>query len=63
MAREFRQSESQDFTIVDDGIVVGHIRIKPNRILWAGSNKKKWTGVSLDQFAEFAAKNGTKQAK
>lgn len=60
----FRPSKFQDFKIVDDeNRVVGHIRIKPNRVLWAPPDAKRWYGVPLSQFAKYMVENGKRQDK
>lgn len=63
MANEFRAPKSQDFEIVNNGGVVGSLRVKPNKILWAPKGSHVWFGVSLDKFGKFAEKRGTKQKK
>jgi hypothetical protein len=40
----------------------GEIRLKPNRILWAGANEKGWRGVSLRKFEAFM-RTGKRQTK
>lgn len=60
----FKPRKFEDFEIVDaDGLVVGHIRVKPSGVLWASANSKVWHGVSLDRFARFMEEHGTKQKK
>jgi hypothetical protein len=61
MANKFRGPESQDFTIVDDDGVVGHIRVKPSGVLWAPKNSQTWHRLSLERFAELATKHGAEQ--
>ena len=60
----FRPRKFEDFEIVDaSAFVVGHIRVKPSGVLWAGPNSKVWYGVSLKVFQEFMEQNGKKQKK
>jgi hypothetical protein len=63
MAKEFEAKGFEDFKILDDGRVVGEVRIKPSGIAWAPKGSHKWHRVSLEAFAEFAIKNGTEQKK
>lgn len=63
MARQFRAPKSQDFEIVDDGSVVGAIRVKPNAILWSPKGLHSWYTVKLDDFGKFAEANGRKSKK
>lgn len=59
MPNSFRAATSQDFTIVDpDNRVVGHLRVKPNGVLWRPRDRQRWHRVTLDQFANFAIENG-----
>ncbi len=59
MAREFSRKESHDFTIQEDGRVVGHIRLKPNAVLWKQRDRGHWHRVRLDDFAAWIIQNGT----
>lgn len=60
----FAPKKFEDHTIVDsDTKVVGHIRIKPNTILWSPRSGKDWYGISLSSFAAFMIANGRKQKK
>lgn len=61
MANEFRSKDHEDFTIENDGKVVGHVRVKPSGILWCPRDGKVWHRVSLENFADFAKEHGTKQ--
>jgi hypothetical protein len=63
MAKEFRAPTSQDFEIVENGQVFGTLRVRPSGILWAPKGSHQWYRVSIEQFAEYAEKNGTKQKK
>lgn len=62
-ANRFKARELEDFTIENDGKVIGHIRVKPSGILWAPRDSKKWYRISLEDFAAFAEENGTRQDK
>jgi hypothetical protein len=60
----FKPRKFEDFEIVDpDGLVVGHIRVKPSGVLWARANSKVWHGVGLKRFAQFMEARGRKQKK
>lgn len=60
----FATTKFEDHTIVDaDNKVVGHVRVKPNNILWSPKNGKDWYGVPLSEFSAFLEKNGKKQKK
>jgi hypothetical protein len=60
----FKPRKFEDFEIVDpDGLVVGHIRVKPSGVLWARANSKVWHGVGLKRFAQFMEACGRKQKK
>ena len=60
----FAPKKYEEHTLVDaDGKIVGHVRVKPNSILWSPKNGKDWFGVSLSDFASFVESNGKKQSK
>jgi hypothetical protein len=60
----FKPRKFEDFEIVDpNGLVVGHIRVKPSGVLWARANSKVWHGVGLKRFAQFLEARGRKQKK
>ncbi|KUR72344.1 hypothetical protein AQZ52_03505 [Novosphingobium fuchskuhlense] len=62
--KEIRRSKSEDFEIIEEeGGKVGTVRIKPSGILWKPKGKHKWLGVSVEEFAEFAEKNGKEQTR
>jgi len=64
MDNHFSPEKFYDHKIVDErGAVVGHIRVKPSGILWAGKNAKVWNGVSLEKFASFMEARGRTQKK
>lgn len=63
MAKQFNIPKFQDFNIVDNGEVVGAIRVKASGIAWSPKGEHSWYGVTLAQFGEFAVKNGKKQKK
>ncbi len=59
MPRQFRTQESQDFKIEEaGGPLVGHVRIKPNAILWKEPNDQQYYKVTLDEFRQFAIRLG-----
>jgi hypothetical protein len=60
----FRVTKFEDFEILDGGgSTLGHVRVKPSTIQWRPKNAKRWYGVSLPKFAEFAIDQGRKQKK
>ena len=60
----FRPKKYEDHQIVDpNGLVVGHIRVKPSGVLWSPKNAKVWYRVTLDKFAAFAEEKGTRTKK
>jgi hypothetical protein len=60
----FAPKKFEQHTLVDsDGKVVGHVRVKPNGILWSPKGGKDWYGVPLTEFANFLQKAGKKQSK
>ena len=61
--KEFRRAKSEDFEIVEDGAVVGTLRVKASGLLWRAKGKHNWKGVTVEQFAEFAEHNGKVQKK
>jgi len=62
MANEFRKNQAVDFTIENDGRLIGHVRVKPNAMLWSPPNAKNtWYGVSLEEFSRFVMQNGRRQ--
>jgi hypothetical protein len=61
---KFDSPQSHEVTILDSkSQVVGHIRIKPNKILWSPKNSKKWHGASINLFSEWIKKEGTIQSR
>ena len=56
--RVFASPQYQDFTIKDKNGTVGHLRIKPNAILWKGKHQQKFYQVTLDEFGKFAEEKG-----
>lgn len=59
---QFATRDHEDFTILDsDKKVVGHIRIKPNRVMWSAKGGHAWSGVSLADFAAFMETHGKHQ--
>lgn len=62
--KSFAEKKFEDHTIVDaDNKVIGHIRVKPSGILWSPRSGKDWYRLSLEEFAEFIEREGTKQKK
>ena len=63
MARnKFDWPKHEDFQVLGaDSKVVGEVRVKPNALLWRDKGKHSWQGVTLEQFAVFANKEGKKQ--
>jgi hypothetical protein len=66
--KSLRRPEIEDFDIMEPDAngkpaVVGTVRVKPSGILWRPKGKHSFFGVTVEQFAEFAEKNGRKQAK
>lgn len=60
----FAPKKYEEHTLVDaDNKIVGHVRVKPNNILWSPKNGKDWYGVSLSDFASFLETKGKKQSK
>ena len=61
----FAPQKFEDFTIVTGRghRVVGHIRVKPNGVLWAPKNAKVWYGVPLAKLSKVMEQNGKKQVK
>ncbi len=61
---EFRPRKYEDFVIQDENSqVVGHIRVKPNGVLWCPKGEHNWYGLTLNQFSKFATESGKKQKK
>ena len=54
-------------TILDDGDVIGHIRVKPSTLMWKPKGKQKgtkpWFGVSMKKFAKYAKNKNKKYVK
>ena len=67
MANRFRKkSEGKAFVereIVNDGKVVGHVRLSPSGVKWKPRGSHRWHRVSLDPFASWMEANGTLQKK
>ena len=45
------------------GTLVGEVRLKASGISWRPKGSHSWHRVTLEQFAEYAVKNGRKQTK
>jgi hypothetical protein len=59
MANSFAALKSQDFGIVDsEGVLLGHIRIKPSFVSWRSVGEAKWRRVKLDRFIQLVADEG-----
>jgi len=59
MANAFASLKSQDFGIVDsEGILLGHLRVKPSFVSWRSAGEAKWRRVKLERFIELAADEG-----
>ena len=59
---KFDWPKHEDHGVLDSGgAVVGEVRIKPSGILWRPKGSHSWYRVTLEQFADFAVKSGTKQ--
>ncbi|MCY3878476.1 MAG: hypothetical protein OXF74_04760 [Rhodobacteraceae bacterium] len=54
MAKKFRAQKSVDFTIEENGGVFGHLRIRPNAILWKPKNGQRYYSVKSEEFAKLA---------
>ena len=64
MKNRFYPRKYFDHRIVgDDGITIGHVRVKPSGILWAPKDAKVWHRISLEKFARFCERYGRKQQK
>jgi hypothetical protein len=61
--KSIRRSQSEDFEIVENNRKVGTVRIKPSGILWKPKGKQKWFGISVEDFSNFAEKQGKEQSK
>ena len=48
------------FTIIEDGKVVGIIRVKPSAIMWKGPHARESYRISPEKLGEFAKDNGKK---
>lgn len=61
--KSFATPKYHEFTIRNDGGVVGHVRLKPNAVAWKPKGSKAgFHQVSLEQLATFATEHG-KQVK
>lgn len=62
MARKtIQRAQSEDLSIMEDGVKIGTIRIKPSGILWKPKGKRNWFGLTLDKFGALAEEHGRKQ--
>ena len=56
--KRFYAKKSQDFTIIDDGGVVCHLRIKQGAIAIKGRNEQEYYQVYYEDFLEWARETG-----
>jgi hypothetical protein len=66
MARKLKVQASHTFKIIEDGEVIGTLRVKATNLLWRPKNAKgpkSWHGVPPERFGRFAVKNGTPMDK
>mgnify|MGYP001815250486 FL=1 len=56
--KTIKRAISEDFEILDDGVKVGTVRIRPTGILWKGKGQRGWFGLTLDGFAKLAEEHG-----
>jgi hypothetical protein len=55
MANSFVPSKAHDFTIQNEqGVIVGHFRLRPASILWREPEGKRWYRVKLVEFITLA---------
>ncbi len=54
----FQAPTSHDFKITEEGKVIGTLRVKPNGIAWKPKNKQRFNQITIEQLADFAAKEG-----
>lgn len=55
-----------EYTIVsDNNLVIGTMRIKPNRLLWKGKGQRSFKSVPLDSFISWisSAESGSRLTK
>lgn len=56
--------KSVSLTIVEgEKTIIGHIRIKPNNVLWCPAGGHNWYGVTLGEFSKYVETHGNKQKK
>jgi len=59
MARnEFKAPKYHQFEIVNDGRIVGTLRVKPAALLWKPKGARTWRGVDLEEFAKWIEAQG-----
>lgn len=58
-----QRAKYEDFEIMENKAKVGTIRVKPSGILWKPKGKQAWFRISVEEFSEYAEKNGTEQKK
>ena len=49
MAKRFYEQASYDFTIMDGNETVGHLRVKPNAILWKPRYHQRFYRVLIEE--------------
>jgi hypothetical protein len=61
MARKLQVGKTHTFKIIEDGEVIGTLRVKASNLLWKPKNAKghkSWYGVTPERFGKFAKKRG-----
>jgi hypothetical protein len=61
MARKLQVGKLHTFKIIEDGEVIGTLRVKATNLMWRPKNAKgymSWRGISPERFGRFAVKNG-----
>lgn len=57
--KTFKAPVSQDFEIQEGGRILGFLRVRPSGILWKPRGQQRWRRVSIEDFADYATRNGT----
>ncbi|HUA85549.1 MAG TPA: hypothetical protein VMB85_16920 [Bryobacteraceae bacterium] len=62
---KFREPEYYEHSIQENGsgTVVGHLRVKPSRILWKPANGKKYYSKSIDAFEKWITSRDARATK
>lgn len=59
---QFATPNCVDHAILDgQGNLLGHVRIKPNAVLWRRRSARKWRGLTLEQLSRLAEEHGRLQ--